>query len=76
MKRIAFAIAVATLSVAAVSGTSQAAPIAPLSSGITATDNGNVTQVRWGYHRGWGRPGFRRGWRRHCWWRHGRRHCW
>jgi hypothetical protein len=57
--------AVAGLVFAAVSGTSQAAPIAPLSSGVTATtDTGNVTQVRyWGRHRCWiGRWGHR-----HCW---------
>lgn len=79
MRRIAFAIAVATLSVAAVSGTSQAAPIAPLS-GVTTTaigtDNGNITQVYWrrGWHGGW-RGGWHRGPR--CWrGRYGRLHCW
>jgi hypothetical protein len=68
MIRIAFAIAVAIMGIAAVSGTSQAAPIAPLA-GVTATDGGNVTQVYWGYHRGWG-------YHRHCWrgW-HGYIHC-
>jgi hypothetical protein len=55
-----FAMAVAGLVFAAVSGTSQAAPIAPLSSGVT-TDSGQVTKV-W-YHR-------------HCWiGRWGHRHC-
>src|SRR5580692_9007659 len=48
-----FAMAVAALVFAAVSGTSQAAPIAPLQ-GATSADNGTVTQVRWYGHR-------------HCW---------
>jgi hypothetical protein len=60
MIRTVFAMAVATLLLAAVSGTSQAAPIAPLS-GVTSPDNGKVTQVYW---------------RRHCWrGRWGRLHC-
>lgn len=63
MRRIAFAIAIAALALGAVAGTSQAAPIAPLS-GVTATDNGNLTQVRWYYHH------------HHCWWHHGHHHCW
>jgi hypothetical protein len=56
MLRTVFALAVATLMFAAVSGTSQAAPIAPitsLASGVTA-DSGQVTKVYWRRHR-------------HCW---------
>jgi hypothetical protein len=63
MLRTVFAMAVAALVFAAVSGTSQAAPIAPLSSGVSSTDTGNLTQVRWWRHR-------------HCWvGRYGRVHC-
>jgi len=66
MIRIAFAIAVAFLTSAAISGTSQAAPIAPLS-GVTAANTGNVVQVYW-HHRYWHH--------RHCWrGRRGRLHC-
>jgi hypothetical protein len=63
MTRTIFAMAVAGLIFAAVPGTSQAAPIAPIA-GVTATDTGHLTQVRW-----WG-------WRHHCWrgWR-GYLHC-
>jgi hypothetical protein len=71
MRRSVFAMAVAASVFAAVSGTSQAAPIAPLSAGVTAADSGQVTQVRWYRGRHWGRP-----WRGRCWWRHGYRHCW
>ena len=49
MTRIVFAMAVATLLMFAVSGTSQAAPIAPPTGVISSemsSDNG-VTQVRW-----------------------------
>ena len=64
MTRIVFATAVATLLLFAVSGTSQAAPIAP-PAGVMSGDNGAVTQVRW-----W------RGGHRHCWrGRWGRVHC-
>jgi hypothetical protein len=67
MTRIVFAMAVATLLMFAVSGTSQAAPIAPPTGVISSemsSDNG-VTQVRW-WH----------GHRRHCWrGRWGRVHC-
>lgn len=45
MLRTMFALAVAGLMLTAVSATSQAAPIAPLSVGVTS--NGNVTQVHW-----------------------------
>jgi hypothetical protein len=72
MKRYVFAIAVAALTMTAVSGTSQAVPIAPLPSAITAPDSGLVTQARWyGHWHHWRGPA-----RRHCWWRHGYRHCW
>jgi hypothetical protein len=65
MIRTVFAMAVAALVFAAVSGTSQAAPIAPLA-GITSSDTGSVTKVWW-----------HRGWHRHCWrGRWGRLHCW
>jgi hypothetical protein len=53
---------------ASVSGTSQAAPIAPLPA-AAASEQGNLTQVYWRY-------GWHRGWHRHCWrgW-HGYVHC-
>jgi hypothetical protein len=55
--------AVAGLVFAAVTGTSQAAPMAPLPAGVTTTEHGTVTQVRW-----WGH--------RHCWrGRYGHLHC-
>jgi hypothetical protein len=54
MLKTVFAMAVAALVFAAVSGTSQAVPIAPLQ-GATSADTGTVTQVRWYGHR------------RHCW---------
>jgi membrane associated rhomboid family serine protease len=61
MIRTAFAMAVAVLLLAAVSGTSQAAPIAPVAGASTA-QSGSVTKV-------W--------WHRHCWrGRYGRLHCW
>ena len=63
MIRTVFAMAVAALVFAAVSGTSQAAPIAPLT-GVTAAAAGSVTQVWYHHHH------------HHCWWRHGYRHCW
>jgi len=71
MIRTVFAMAVAGLIFAAVSGTSQAAPIAPFSAGVT-NDSISVTQVRWhggwhsGWHGGWHR-GWHPGWHRHCW---------
>ena len=51
MIRTMFAMAVAALVLAAVSGTSQAAPIAPLSAGA-ASGQGDLTQVYWhhGYY--------------------------
>jgi hypothetical protein len=61
MTRTIFAMAVAGLLFAAVSGTSQAAPIAPLSG--AANDHGGLTQVYWHHHR-------------HCWvGRYGHMHC-
>ena len=83
MIRTIFAMAVATFIVAAVSGTSQAAPIAPLSAGVVAGTPG-ITPVyyhhRYYYHRHWHhRHWHHRHWHhrhwRHCWWRHGYRHC-
>jgi len=63
MIRTVFAMAVAALVLAAVSGTSQAAPIAPLPTGVAAdSSHGNVTHV-WYRHR-------------HCWrGRYGYVHC-
>jgi hypothetical protein len=61
--RTVFAMAVAALLFAAVSGTSQAAPIAPLSG--TSADASQLTKVYW-HH----------GWHRHCWrGRWGHLHC-
>jgi hypothetical protein len=59
MTRTMFAMAVAGLIFAAVSGTSQAAPIAPLPAGVT-NDNGGLTQVYW-------RRPWHPGWHRRCW---------
>jgi hypothetical protein len=80
MIRTIFAMAVATLAVATVSVTSQAAPIAPLLAGVI-TDTPGVTPVyyhhRYYHHRYYyrHRHHYHRHWR-HCWWRHGYRHCW
>jgi len=61
MTRTVFAMAVVTPLMVAVSGASRAAPIAPLSSAVTA-DQGNVT------------PGYRH--HPHCWrGYYGRVHC-
>ncbi len=67
MIRTFFAMAVAAFVFAAVYGTSQAAPIAPLPAGVAAdTSHSDVTHVWW-----------RRGWHRHCWrGRWGHMHCW
>lgn len=63
MIRTVLAIAVAGLMFAAVSGTSQAAPIAPLPPGVAAADHGSVTHVWYHHHR-------------HCWrGRYGHLHC-
>jgi hypothetical protein len=70
MIRTMFAMAVAALVLAAVSGTSQAAPIAPLP-GAVSTDAGGVTPVY--YHRYY-HPYDHRHWR-HCWWHGGYRVC-
>jgi len=79
MTRIVFAMVVAAVLTLAVSGTSQAAPIAPLSSAVTA-DQSNVTPIYW-YHHHW----YHHHWYRHHyyhhryyhhhWYRH-HRHCW
>ena len=69
MTRTVFAVAVVTLLMSAVSGTSQAAPIAPLN-GVVTADQNNVTPVYWHHHR-W----YHRRWYRHRWYRH-HRHCW
>ncbi len=62
MLRTMFAMTVAGLLFAAVSGTSQAAPIAPLPSGVTK-DGSGLTQVYYYRHR-------------HCWvGRYGHLHC-
>lgn len=70
MTRTVFAVAVAGLLTMAASGPSQAAPIAPLGSMVTAQSN--VTPAYWYGHR-W----HRRGWYgRRCWrGRWGRLHC-
>jgi hypothetical protein len=61
MTRTIFAMTAAALLFAAVSGTSQAAPIAPLPAGV-ANDHAGLTQVYW-HHR-------------HCWvGRWGHWHC-
>jgi hypothetical protein len=68
MTRVVFAMVVAAILTFAVSGGSQAAPIAPLSSAVTV-DQGNVTPVYW-YHHRWYRH------HRRCWrGRYGRVHC-
>ncbi len=71
MIRTVFAMAVAALLLAAVSGTSQAAPIAPLPP-AASTDAGSVTPVYY-YHRYY-HPYYHRHWR-HCWWHRGYRVC-
>jgi ABC-type glycerol-3-phosphate transport system substrate-binding protein len=63
MTRTVFAMAAAALLTLAVSGTSQAAPIAP-PAGVNSSDNGAVTPVYWYRHH------------RHCWrGYYGRVHC-
>jgi len=64
MTRTVFAMAAAAVLMLAVSNGSQAAPITPLSSALTANQS-NVTPVYW-YHR----HRYRHGWYRH------HRHCW
>ena len=82
MIRTACAIAVATVLVAGVSGVSQAAPIAPLPTGVASdAASGNVIQAwcgwrcrrwGWGHRRYYGyAPGWRGGW---CRWHPAR--CW
>jgi len=55
MTRTVFAIAAAAVIFAAVFGTSQAAPIAPLA-GVSAADTGQLTPIYWHHHH-----------HRHCW---------
>jgi len=64
MTRTVFATVVAATLMLAVSGASQAAPIAPLSAAVSA-DQSNVTPVYWYHHR----------WYHHRWYRYHRR-CW
>jgi hypothetical protein len=62
MIRTAFAIAIAALAFAAVSGVSQATPNAPLPAGVASDAGaGNITQVYW--HRHWHRH-----WHHWCRW--------
>jgi len=78
MLRTLFAVGIAGLVFAGGSGTTQAAPILPLSAAATAAID-NMTDVQWGRScwrdrwgrlrcsRGWG-PGWNaRGWGRNCW---------
>jgi hypothetical protein len=62
MTRTVFAIAIATLMLFAVSGTSQAVPIAP-PTGVTSSDISAVTPVYWYRHHYY----YRHHYRRHCW---------
>jgi hypothetical protein len=72
MLRTMFAIVAAGLMLAAVSGTSQAVPIAPLPAGVTSETSG-LTQVYW-HHYGH-RYGHHYG-HHHCWrGRWGHMHC-
>jgi hypothetical protein len=66
MKKIFVALAVAAVKTT-VASVSQAAPIAPLPSSVSA-DHGNLTRVQyWWHHRHWA----------HCgWWHHHHWHCW
>jgi len=68
MTRTVVAMAAAGLLMVAVSGTSQAVPIAP-PGGIAAADEGNLTPVYW-HHGYW----HHRHWHHRYWHRH--RHCW
>jgi hypothetical protein len=63
-----FAIVAAGLIFAAVSGTSQAAPIAPFAAGV-ASETGVATPV---YYRHYYHPYYHR----HCGWHRGYRRCW
>jgi hypothetical protein len=66
MKRTVFALAVAAVTLAAVT-VSQAAPIAPLPAG-TAADQGNLTHVQYMWHgHSWAHCGWWHGHHRHCW---------
>lgn len=61
MTRTIFAMAVAGLIFAAVPGTSQGAPLAPLPAGVTASHAG-ITHVQYWHH--WHRPWWRWRWHR------------
>ena len=74
MTRTVFAMVVAAMLTLALSGPSQAAPIAPLSSAVTA-DQSNVTPVYWYHHRWYHHHWYRHHWYHHGWYRH-HRHCW
>jgi hypothetical protein len=74
MTRTVFAMAVAALLTLAVSGTSQAAPIAPLS-GVTAADQTAATPVRWYHHRYYHHRYYHHRYYHHRYYRH-HRHCW
>src|ERR1041385_3533953 len=74
MTRTVFAMAVAAILTMAVSGASQAAPIAPLSGAVTADQN-NVTPVYWYHHRWYHHRWYHHRWYHHGWYRH-HRHCW
>jgi hypothetical protein len=68
MIRTAFAVVAATLLMLAVSGTSQAVPIAP-PAGVISSDEATVTPVYWYHHRYYRHH-------RHCWrGRWGHVHC-
>ncbi len=64
MGRMIFTVAIGALLFAGAPGILQAAPIAPLPTGLAAS---SVTQVHY-YHHHWHHH-------HHCWWRHGYRHC-
>jgi len=73
MPRTVFAIAIASLILAAASETAQAAPIAPLPAGVTG-DFSDLTDVSWRrcWRDRWGRMHCRRCWRNswgcvRCW---------
>ena len=86
MLRTMFAIVAAGLIFAAISGTSQAVPIAPLPAGVTS-ETGGLTQVYWRHyghaygHRHYGHAyghrhyGYAYG-HRHYGYAYGHRHCW
>jgi hypothetical protein len=82
MVRTLIAMAVAAFCCVAISGASQAAPIAPLSADVAKADGNNVTPVYW-YGRRWYGGGYYYGGPRYyggyygprCYWRYGYRYC-